>query len=533
MAKYLKKFETESQYNTYISGDTVYLPNVSVIVENGGVKYNPLPHDYSKDYLTFEILSDGYVSFNCDFPYSDFYTKTIQYSKNGSEWINLTSDINDNVATAITVDGKSGTYTFGGYDKEMRMFYWEYGNDRLYNEDGEYNISVGNYLVDSNWNGYEVLTVQSGFVGTKINVVGGDTIRFKGDNASYYVTDEYDAVNSLYAACNFNVCGNIMSLINSTGFTTATTLTDDFTFYELFQRCSGLTSARNLIFLATTLANSCYWNMFEDCTSLTTAPELPATELSDGCYQNMFRGCTSLTTAPELPATTLAILCYSEMFFGCTSLATAPELPATTLADNCYYGMFQGCTSLTTPPSVLPATTLANSCCYNMFQGCTSLTTAPELPATTLANYCYYGMFQGCSGLTSAPVLPATTLANSCYYSMFSFCTSLTSAPSVLPATTLANSCYRNMFYGCTALTTAPELPATILANYCYGYMFKNCTSLNSVTCLATDISATNCTRDWLVGVASNGTFTKNSSMSSWPRYPGGIPSGWTVQVAS
>ena len=34
------------------------------------------------------------------------------------------------------------------------------------------------------------------------------------------------------------------------------------------------------------------------------------------------------------------------MFAGCTSLTTAPELPATTLADYCYMSMFQGCTKL-------------------------------------------------------------------------------------------------------------------------------------------------------------------------------------------
>ena len=59
-----------------------------------------------------------------------------------------------------------------------------------------------------------------------------------------------------------------------------------------------------------------YWfyGLFNDCTSLTTAPELPATNLVNYCYTNMFNGCTSLTTAPELPATTLAIYCYSNMF---------------------------------------------------------------------------------------------------------------------------------------------------------------------------------------------------------------------------
>lgn len=34
------------------------------------------------------------------------------------------------------------------------------------------------------------------------------------------------------------------------------------------------------------------------------------------------------------------------MFYGCTSLTTAPELPATTLVSSCYASMFRGCTSL-------------------------------------------------------------------------------------------------------------------------------------------------------------------------------------------
>ena len=194
----------------------------------------------------------------------------------------------------------------------------------------------------------------------------------------------------------------------------------------------------------------CYHMLFYGCTSLTTAPSLPATTLADHCYRAMFADCTSLTTAPSLPATTLANGCYSHMFSGCTSLTTAPSLPATTLANNCYFYMFQGCTSLTTAPS-LPATTLANGCYFYMFYNCTSLTTAPSLPATTLANNCYSAMFQGCTSLTTAPSLPATTLANYCYSNMFRECSNLTTAPS-LPATTLANGCYSNMFKGCAKL---------------------------------------------------------------------------------
>ena len=193
------------------------------------------------------------------------------------------------------------------------------------------------------------------------------------------------------------------------------------------------------------------------------------------CYYQLFYGCTSLTTAPKLPATTLADWCYAAMFRN-TSITTAPALPATTLTYACYNGMFMDCASLTTAPA-LPATTLTNSCYYNMFYECSNLTTAPSLPATTLADDCYTGMFAYCSNLTTAPNLPATTLAENCYAGMFAYCSNLTTAPS-LPATTLTNSCYYIMFRGCTSLTTAPSLPATTLANECCRDMFRDCISL-------------------------------------------------------
>ena len=45
--------------------------------------------------------------------------------------------------------------------------------------------------------------------------------------------------------------------------------------------------------------------------------------LADFCYYSMFNGCTSLTTAPSLPATTLSTRCYNSMFNGCTSIKLA------------------------------------------------------------------------------------------------------------------------------------------------------------------------------------------------------------------
>ena len=146
------------------------------------------------------------------------------------------------------------------------------------------------------------------------------------------------------------------------------------------------------------MAESCYYSMFQGCTSRIQAPALPATTLAAGCYYNMFKGCTRLIKAPALPATTLAQSCYLEMFSDCASLTQAPSLPATTLAPSCYQGMFLGCTSLTQAPA-LPATMIADHCYQAMFNGCTSLTQAPALPATTLSEGCYSGMFSGCTSL--------------------------------------------------------------------------------------------------------------------------------------
>lgn len=92
--------------------------------------------------------------------------------------------------------------------------------------------------------------------------------------------------------------------------------------------------------------NYCYFEMFYECTNLTTAPDILVTTVSTDCCYQMFYGCTSLTTPPKLPATTLKTDCYYYMFYGCTSLAIAPELPATTLDYNCYNSMFNGCTNL-------------------------------------------------------------------------------------------------------------------------------------------------------------------------------------------
>ena len=221
---------------------------------------------------------------------------------------------------------------------------------------------------DEEWT---TITSNTGNSAPNISVSAGDTVRFRGNNATYATNPtSYNSFSG--STAKFEIEGNVMSLIDSAGFTGITSLSTPSAFYGIFSNCPGLTSAGNLILPATTLSVRCYGFMFSGCTGLTTPPALPANILDVGCYSGMFAGCTSLTTAPRLPATSLETSCYAGMFEGCTSLNNAPSLPATTLANACYQTMFQGCTSLTSAP-ILSAETLVSSCYSNMFNGCSNL----------------------------------------------------------------------------------------------------------------------------------------------------------------
>lgn len=232
-----------------------------------------------------------------------------------------------------------------------------------------------------------------------VTVSSGTAVRWRGTNSG--------KIGRFTATVPFEVQGNIMSLVQTSQFTTADTISSASQFAGLLSG-STVTKATNLTLNPTVLSTRCYQDMFRGCTDLTDAPQLPATSLGSMCYQGMFSGCTSLVNAPrQLPATTLETSCYNSMFNGCTSLTTVPALPATTLASSCYRAMFAGCTSLQTAPA-LPATTLADYCYYSMFNGCTSLENAPVLSAATIPNYGYYYMFRNCSSLTSISMYGTT-----------------------------------------------------------------------------------------------------------------------------
>lgn len=328
--KHLRVFETETNYNSAVS--EFEYPTVSLIQDTEEVRYMTVKDKYVKEYLTFEALEAGTFTFTMTSKLSTTCVPSISYSIDNGETWSTTANVNDQEVVVTTPT-----------------------------------IAQGN----------KVLWKSSA---TQFCV---NTDSYPGSRIGY---------GSFTSTGNYNVSGNIMSLLYSDNFSGRVDLpTPQYgsnyygngVFGFLFGRDNTkLVSAENLILPATNLTGNCYTYMFNQCTSLTTAPELPATTLVNSCYSGMFYGCTSLTTAPELKATTLANQCYQSMFNGCTALVNAPKLPATTLVSGCYQQMFAQCTSLTSAPT-LPATTLVDYCYQSMFSGCTQLNYIKAMFTTT------------------------------------------------------------------------------------------------------------------------------------------------------
>ena len=214
-------------------------------------------HDYSMDYLTFRILSNGKVFWRSN----GSLAKTIEYSLNNGTWTSITAStapVSINVSTGDIVRFKGTNQTYA--------------------------TSKSAY---------------SGFGQGEAGTSGQST----------YDND----------AAEFNIEGNIMSLIYGDNFIDNSEFNGStYNFCSLFKKAKCI-SAENLILPATELTQYCYRAMFSWCTYLTTSPQLPALTLSQGCYWYMFEQ-SSITTAPDLLAETLVRECYGNMFNGCRSL---------------------------------------------------------------------------------------------------------------------------------------------------------------------------------------------------------------------
>ena len=217
---------------------------------------------------------------------------------------------------------------------------------------GNYNISGLEYSVNfGDWTTVEA-NKEVTFGGTN-----GD-LRLRGTNTDGTASalDKYSTITFTDSNVPVACTGDIRTLLDWDNYTTVNT--ENAMFIKLFENCSVLTSAPELP--ATSLANNCYFCMFSRCTNLKSAPKLPAEVLANQCYAYMFSGCTNLKTAPELPAKALANQCYDSMFSGCTNLKSA-ELSIEFLKRGCCSSMFNDCTNLSSVTMLAPSKEITSS----------------------------------------------------------------------------------------------------------------------------------------------------------------------------
>ena len=108
-------------------------------------------------------------------------------------------------------------------------------------------------------------------------------------------------------------------------------------------------------------------------------------------FSNMFQNCTSLTTVPQL--NTSKGTTFGYMFYKCSNLTTVPWFD-TSNADY-VYSLYTSCSKLKTVPAL---DTSKSKRLDQMFSNCTSLTTIPKL-AISSDCYEFNNMFRNCSSL--------------------------------------------------------------------------------------------------------------------------------------
>ena len=141
-------------------------------------------------------------------------------------------------------------------------------------------------------------------------VAPGDKVAFYGDNATYGASTNNNCsyCGDKYSSGNYYIYGNIMSLVSSENYATATELTSSYTFYKMFSENWFMRNHpyKKIMLPATTLTQYCYAYMFYKCDYLEEAPDLPALTGKKYCYQSMFANCYSLNSIKCLVKNTQA-----------------------------------------------------------------------------------------------------------------------------------------------------------------------------------------------------------------------------------
>ena len=270
---------TVTSDTTLTAAFTAIMYNVSVSAgSNGSVSVNGVSGNYSQSVqsgttLTLQAIPDAGYQFN--------------------GW----SDGNSDNPRSLTVTGNTTlTAAFDVIPSENTYFYVEdisgSNNTLSIKKSNSYAPTVTIYksLDQTNW---ELMGNTSTTAITATIPANGKVYLKATTNSWGGITSNVIVSNRITTNRNCNVGGNIMSLLYGDNFVGQTTLSNsnDYAFSGLFNENYNLINATNLSLTPRVLSKNCYSGMFEKCSALTTAPELPATSLTYACYYHLFNNC--------------------------------------------------------------------------------------------------------------------------------------------------------------------------------------------------------------------------------------------------
>ena len=235
-----------------------------------------------------------------------------------------------------------------------------------------------------------------------VQVAQGDKVYWRGSGIRMGTSASNTATtDSIFTATgNFEVSGNIMSLLYGNSFDGVTSLPigSEYTFAGLFYNNKKLLSIADLSLPATALVKGCYASMFYGCSNMTgMLSSLPATSYPmSACYM-MFRLCSNIDAVPSLTFVSgNGGYQFQYMFDRCTSLVDASAIVMSASDTYSFSAMFTGCSALAVTP-VMSLSTLKTGCFNITFQGCTNLKYVKCLATDISATNCLNNWLQNVS----------------------------------------------------------------------------------------------------------------------------------------
>lgn len=282
---YLRKFNTQEEYDNYLLSPEFVVPNVSL----AGDKVYYIKTDIKLRPLFIEAIEPLTVSFSVN---------PIEYSLNNYTW--------------QTLPVGESTPTIGA----GKRVYFRASGLTATSADG-----IGTFSTTGMFNvGGNIMSM----------AYGAD---FKSNSE---ITQAYQFKKLFRAA---------VGLVDASMLQLPAMSLSDSCYEMMFANCTNLIIGPDLP--ALNIPALGYSNMYTNCSNLKSVCTLPATILGSQCYISMYNGCESLEVAQEeLPAETMGQQSYGNMYMGCKNLKKSPIIRAKHIAKYGFNRMFKDCSNL-------------------------------------------------------------------------------------------------------------------------------------------------------------------------------------------